>query len=51
VSLEFALLVRFLQENQFQPATDPWRSVEVAYMARRGLPAGRDLDVAVGTAI
>ncbi len=48
MSLEFSLLKRFLRESPFQPATDLWRSIEIAYVANRGLPAGRALDVGCG---
>jgi len=48
VSLESSLLVRFLAESPFQPATDLWRATEIAFVARRGLPAGRGLDVGCG---
>jgi ubiquinone/menaquinone biosynthesis C-methylase UbiE len=48
VSLDRSLLVRFLRESPFQPATDLWRSIEIAYVANRGLPAGRGLDVGCG---
>jgi ubiquinone/menaquinone biosynthesis C-methylase UbiE len=48
LSLQFALLVRFLRESPFQPATDLWRSVEIAYVANAGLPNGRGLDVGCG---
>jgi ubiquinone/menaquinone biosynthesis C-methylase UbiE len=48
MSLQFSLLVRFLRESPFQPATDLWRSIEIAYVANRGLPVGRGLDVGCG---
>jgi SAM-dependent methyltransferase len=48
MSLQSALLVRFLRESPFQPATDLWRSIEIAYVANRRLPAGRGLDVGCG---
>jgi ubiquinone/menaquinone biosynthesis C-methylase UbiE len=48
VSLQSALLIRFLRESPFQPATDLWRSIEVAWVANRGLPRGRGLDVGCG---
>jgi len=48
VSLQSSLLVRFLRESPFQPATDLWRSIEIAYVANRGLPGGRGLDVGCG---
>jgi ubiquinone/menaquinone biosynthesis C-methylase UbiE len=48
VSLQFALLVRFMRESPFQPATNLWRSIEIAYVANRGLPRGRGLDVGCG---
>lgn len=48
MSLQDSLLVRFLRESPAQPATDLWRSIEIAYVANRGLPAGRGLDVGCG---
>lgn len=48
MSLQFSLFARFLRESPFQPATDLWRSIEIAYVANRGLPRGRGLDVGCG---
>lgn len=48
MSLERELFARFLEENPFQPATGFWRSIEIAYVAGRGLPDGRGLDIGCG---
>lgn len=43
-----ALLVRFLREYPFQPATAVWRAVEVDQVIALGLPQGRGLDLGCG---
>lgn len=43
-----ALLTRFLREDPFQPATDYWRSIEIDYVVRRGLPEGLGIDIGCG---
>ena len=43
-----ALLPRFLQLYPFQPATALWRAVEIATIARTGLPEGYGLDLGCG---
>ena len=43
-----ALLIRFLQESPFQPATDYWRSIEIDEVVERGLPEGRGIDIGCG---
>ncbi len=42
------LLVRFLCEYPFQPATALWRAVEVGQVIALGLPPGRGLDLGCG---
>ncbi len=42
------LLVRFLREYPFQPATAMWRAVEVDQVIALGLPPGRGLDLGCG---
>ena len=42
------LLVRFLHEYPFQPATALWRAVEVDQLVAHGLPDGRGLDLGCG---
>lgn len=42
------LLVRFLHEYPFQPATALWRAVEVDQLVTNGLPEGRGLDLGCG---
>jgi SAM-dependent methyltransferase len=48
MTVDRSLLARFLQENPFQPATGVWRAAEVRFVAERGLPAGRGLDLGCG---
>jgi SAM-dependent methyltransferase len=47
-NLNRELLVRFLHEYPFQPATALWRSVEVDQVIAHGLPHGRGLDLGCG---
>ncbi len=42
------LIVRFLREYPFQPATAVWRAVEVGQVIDLGLPQGRGLDLGCG---
>lgn len=42
------MLVRFLYEYPFQPATALWRAVEVDQVLASGLPHGRGLDLGCG---
>ncbi len=42
------MLVRFLHEYPFQPATALWRAVEVDEVVSHGLPVGRGLDLGCG---
>jgi SAM-dependent methyltransferase len=42
------LLVRFLRDYPFQPATALWRAVEVEHLLSSGLPDGRGLDLGCG---
>jgi SAM-dependent methyltransferase len=48
MTVDRQLLARFLRENPFQPATGVWRAVEVGFVAERGLPTGRGLDLGCG---
>jgi SAM-dependent methyltransferase len=48
LTLRRQLLRRLLSENPFQPATSWWRSIELAVVVERGLPAGRGLDLGCG---
>lgn len=43
-----ALFTRFLEEGPFQPATGYWRSIEIDYVVRHGLPPGRGIDIGCG---
>ena len=47
-ALNRELLVRFLHEYPFQPATALWRAVEVDQVITHGLPPGRGLDLGCG---
>jgi SAM-dependent methyltransferase len=47
-ALNQELLVRFLHEYPFQPATALWRAVEVDQLVAQGLPKGRGLDLGCG---
>jgi len=42
------LLVRFLHDYPFQPATAHWRAVEAGQLIAAGLPQGRGLDLGCG---
>ncbi|OLD46221.1 MAG: methyltransferase type 12 [Chloroflexi bacterium 13_1_40CM_2_68_14] len=42
------LLIRFLHEYPFQPATALWRAIEVDELVAHGLPDGRGLDLGCG---
>jgi ubiquinone/menaquinone biosynthesis C-methylase UbiE len=46
--VDLDLLALFIHENPFQPATCLWRALEIAFVAARGLPEGRGLDLACG---
>lgn len=48
MTVDRRLLARLLRENPFQPATGLWRAVEVGYIANRGLPTGRGIDIGCG---
>jgi SAM-dependent methyltransferase len=43
-----ALLIKFLIEAPYQPATDWWRAIEIEHVVARGLPQGRGLDLGCG---
>lgn len=43
-----SLFTRFLREGPFQPATGYWRSIEIDYVVRHGLPPGRGIDIGCG---
>lgn len=43
-----SLFTRFLEEGPFQPATGYWRSIEIDYVVRHGLPPGRGIDIGCG---
>lgn len=46
--MKASLLLQFLSEYAFQPATAFWRAIEIPALIRLGIPTGRGLDLGCG---
>src|SRR5690349_14965660 len=48
MTVDKSLLIDLLSDQPFQPATNFWRSIEIAELVARALPLGRGLDLGCG---